>query len=101
MPDASGKLNEGDQIRVRDWLLKKAPSGFVCSVCKANDWVIGDHVVAAPTHGEGLILGGPTYPNVFVVCRNCGHTLYINAVVSGVLSNQPARPQVDDQPSST
>lgn len=32
-----------------------------------------------------MILGGPSYPSIGLVCANCGNTQVINAVVAGII----------------
>ncbi len=41
-----------------------------------------------PFVGGGLIVGGPTYPQVMIVCTVCGNTKYFNAVIMGVVEKE-------------
>jgi len=58
-----------------------------CPISGHRNWIIGDHIVAPPIHsGAGLLLGGPAYPQVMVICGGCGYTMYFNAVKVGIVS---------------
>ncbi len=47
---------------------------------------MADHLVAPTIYRQGgLFWGGQAYPTVMIVCRNCGHTVYLNAVVMGLI----------------
>lgn len=58
-----------------------------CHLCHANTWEVNGFVVLpvgdSPTQ---MVLGQRVLPTVAVVCRNCGNTHIVNAVVSGLVS---------------
>jgi len=85
MPDKDNKLTEEEKKAVVDWINKRAP-GMTCGVCGQKHFILGDHAIAGFVHsGGGLALGGVTYPQIMVICTNCGHTINFNAVVIGAL----------------
>lgn len=79
------KRKEQERNRALVWLNQKAPSGFLCQICGNKQWTIGDMVELRPYEGGNLTLGGGTFPAMQVVCANCGNTLLVNAVLSGVV----------------
>ena len=87
MPDKDGKLTKEEKQKTIDWIEeRKLGEGPHCPVCGTNHWQIADHLVAPSIHtGEGLLLGGPAYPHVMVICRKCSNTLFLNAVMMGIL----------------
>ena len=85
MPDSDGKLNAEDKDKIAKFLEGK---GAVrpCDSCGQTAWTIGDHLLAANIHtpGGGLTIGGLTYPQVLLVCRNCFNTRSYMAVPMGI-----------------
>lgn len=82
----SGELTKGEKGKVFDWVTKQSPKGIGCAICAKREWILGDHLVAAPIFHEGnMVLGGQSYPTVMLICKNCGHTLYLNAVMIGLV----------------
>lgn len=58
----------------------------ICEVCGSGNWTLAeDLVMPVPFSGNALMIGGPTYPQVMVICNGCGNTKYFNAVMMGVL----------------
>jgi len=88
MPDATGKLTEEDYRKIHAWLGKHSPGGSaICPVCHSPNWTIGEYLVQPITLGAGhaLQLGGIGYPQFMLISNPCGHTLFINAVMAGVV----------------
>ena len=95
MPDKDLKLTQEEKKEIADWISKRAPD-LRCSVCGQKHFVLADHVIAGFIHsGGGLALGGATYPQVMVICTNCGHTIQFNAVVIGAL--KPPAPEASKE----
>lgn len=92
-PDAFPSKLSVDQIgKVNAWIADKlGGQARDCSTCGKNDWVLLDHLVA-PVHTNGsttYLTGGGTYPMFMLVCTNCGHTQFINAIAAGVVERLP------------
>lgn len=83
----SPALTDKDKAEIVKWLTEKTGGKHPCNVCQADDWVLGDHLIAPPlsTMTGGVILGGPSYPSAILVCKNCGHTQFFNAIVMGLI----------------
>jgi hypothetical protein len=88
MPDASGKLSPEDKNKIIAWLTRDGRPTPICPICGTQEWAIADHVTQPITvggAGGGLVLGGVGYPNIMVVSTRCGYTMYVNAVIAGIL----------------
>ena len=61
----------------------RAPSGILCSVCQGrNLWTIGEYTTRL--QAADAPLAGVGYPQVVLTCKNCGHTVLLNAIVMGL-----------------
>lgn len=80
-----------DQNKVMQHLVNKWGEKKKCPMCNQSSWWISDTVYEMREfHGGGLVLGaGPIIPIITVACQNCGNTIFINAIVAGVV--EPAK----------
>lgn len=87
------------------WLQRNWSEPRKCPVSGHSSWMVAEHFISPPivapplTPGEALGLFGlasaatpttPTttetqYPQVMVICRHCGYTMYFNAVAMGLV----------------
>ena len=91
MPDVSGQLSQGEKERIVVWLKGQWSQDDRCPVSGGTNWIILDHLVHPPPYanaGRGMNLGGPKYPQVMVACKDCGYTMYFNAVLIGIASEE-------------
>lgn len=67
--------------------LKEKWRGRPCPMCETGDFIVGSTVFELREfHGGAVVVGAtPLFPVVTVMCKNCGCTLLVNAVISGVL----------------
>jgi predicted nucleic-acid-binding Zn-ribbon protein len=88
MPDASGLLTEDDKKKIVDWL-RNTSWGLdaKCPICGDTNWAIGEYLVQPVTLGAGggLQLGGTGYPQIQIISTRCGYTIFLNAVIVGIL----------------
>jgi hypothetical protein len=90
MPEADGKLTPEDKKKIQDWL---TGHGWThrggCPICGDTKWTILDYVVQPITLGgnNAINLGGPGYPQVMILSNKCGYTVFLNAVVMGLLKD--------------
>jgi predicted nucleic-acid-binding Zn-ribbon protein len=80
------RLTPSQIAQISAWLAQKRPVND-CPSCKlVNTFSIAEHMVAPPVFapGGGLMLGGASYPYIMLTCRNCGLTLFYNAVIMGI-----------------
>jgi hypothetical protein len=92
MPGPDGTLTSTEQEQFRRWLNDRQRN-HNCEVCGFNDWGIGEHLLHGQVFtGGGLVIGGATYPQAFIVCRNCAHVRLFMAVPIGIgtIANPPA-----------
>ncbi|MBM3142026.1 MAG: hypothetical protein FJ005_03115 [Chloroflexi bacterium] len=93
MPDSQGKLSDDEKKKVVSWLKNKWKEPAVCPYSKDSEWIIGGHLVAPTNYSKvGAVIGGDAYPLVMVICKNCGYTVFLNAVMVGIL---PTKEQID------
>lgn len=100
--DAPPSLSEKDKQKVIQWVKEKydQTAGIVCSVCQKKKWTIGDDLVMPSVFKDNAVqIGGVGYPQAMLLCNNCGHTIFINAVRVGLIPEVEA--QDTDEPAST
>ena len=102
MSESQGGLTQEEKGRVVAWLKERRKQGheIICSVCGDRNWTLAEHVVAPTTYLGGKISlgGGSTYPMVMLWCNNCGHTLFLNAVIIGLFVPEK-KPDTEKEPS--
>jgi hypothetical protein len=101
MPDPiSGRLSEADIRKVQEWVTSRVPGGpLKCTVCGVSKWIVGQELTAPvslvatnliptpdPQNHPAMRFdfSGRVYPQVQILCANCGHTLLFNAIVLGI-----------------
>ena len=68
------------------WLRAQGPAAPNCFVCGKDEWSVQrDLIELRPYTGGGLVVGGPVYPALQIVCTTCGQTVLFNAVVAGLV----------------
>lgn len=92
------KLTDEQSSRALAWLNEKwPPMRRGCPVCGAANWNIQSSLMELREfEGGNLVIGGGSaiYPLLGVMCTNCGHMIFINAVVAGILDTPvPAEPK--------
>ena len=92
MSDDDFKLTHAQRMKVEAHIDSKATLIGKCSVCGERKWGLLDHFVTLPIYypDGGFRIPGGRYPNVGLICHNCGHTQLINAYVAGALPALPA-----------
>ena len=68
-----------------------------CPMCGSNSWNVSDKVYELREfHGGTLMLGnGPIFPVVPVSCNNCGNSVLVNAIFTGVIDKPNVAPRKD------
>lgn len=63
--------------------------GSTCPMCHAGNWNVSNKVFELREFNNGdLVIGGPSNaitPVVPVICSNCGNTIFINVLSTGLL----------------
>lgn len=105
MPDKDGILTTEEKAKVISWLEERGYGRAPCPACGKDDWRIADHLLSGITyHGGGLMLGGPSYPQVLVFCTNCYYTRNFLAIPMGLTSrnkkDEEPEPEPEPEPES-
>ena len=91
MPDEKGLLSPEEREKCAAWFQQHSSGNVECPICKTSQWEIEDHLVK--THilvpGQRSVEGTPMFSFFLACCRNCRHTLFVNAVDSQVIQNRP------------
>lgn len=71
---------------VMAWLREKTgESAPECQVCSRTVWAMGDFV--ARLYGDRFPAETAAYPVVPIICKHCGNTLLLNALVIGAFGS--------------
>ena len=81
MPSADGKLTDDDQTKIAAALHEKGVRG-TCSQCNAKQSCVLEPQLVWLLE---LPKGRSPYPNVPIICNNCGHTRLFNVATLDVL----------------
>lgn len=81
----AAETGEVDNVLANKWFVDHWPQPRTCPVCKQNDWGLNPVFGHVSIGALGAQLRTRTVPMVMVTCRICGHTLFFNAVLMGLL----------------
>jgi hypothetical protein len=105
MPDPSGKLTPDEKDRAAAWVNEKWRGNRVCPICGSTRWILGDHLVQPIVLGnkQNILLSGVSYPHLMVISPSCGYTMFVNAVIVGLVepSSNEMTTQTSIQPPET
>jgi hypothetical protein len=84
---AIGLLSQEQQQAAQAWLQEHWTIA-ICPFHGPTNWSIGATLVGTVTFANGGIVmgGGPLYPLLPVTCSVCGYTVFINALIAGLVS---------------
>ena len=94
------KLSKEQKQQFMDWLAAHLKGNPNCSICQANTWLVSDHILSPPImilEGREKDSRNTIYPQVLLVCDNCGHTLYFNAFRVGVFEKLAEELQANEK----
>ena len=88
MSNNDGKLTTEERKKFATWLNERGKS-HKCPVCERSDWGIGEHLLQGLIYlpNGNVSIGGPNYPQAFIVCNNCAYTRTFMAVQIGLIKN--------------
>ena len=83
--------------KVKEYLETKWTGAKACPICGQTTWRLADTMGRIPSlSGPNIILGGPYYPFIILVCSTCGYTILLNAKVVGLEApEQPPQPATE------
>jgi hypothetical protein len=102
-PDPADKLTASEREAVLRWYGKNAPNDAICPVCQTKNWTVLDNFVTPLVVGNAkrneVRLFGPSvlYPHFMLVCKQCGNTLFINALRAGILKLPTTEPSSENE----
>jgi len=58
-----------------------------CPICKHQYWIANDMILQLMQWQQKnvLAIGAPVQPVISLICKNCGYTIFFNAMISGVI----------------
>jgi len=70
--------------------LNKFYSNYNCVVCGSNDWTTSDNLYELRkfNFGEISVQNSAIIPIVPVMCKNCGNTHLVNAILAGAIESR-------------
>lgn len=72
-----------------EWLNTHWQAEWICSICGSDDWLVHDEAVEVRAFGQGRFsTAGSIFPLLTVICSTCGHTLFFNALIAGLVEPQ-------------
>jgi predicted nucleic-acid-binding Zn-ribbon protein len=74
-----------DHTKAIDWIRNNWIKPTACPICGSDNWGIGDEIIEVRSSSPE----SPIYPQFFVYCQKCGHTIFFNAVIAGLVELKP------------
>jgi hypothetical protein len=79
-------MNNQDTEKILQFLTEKWGDKN-CSMCSKGPWEVQKKIFQLSEFHEGnLVVGGLLIPVIPVTCTNCGHTVLVNALISGAIT---------------
>ena len=85
------RLTDEEKAQVVRWLQARGAGPRECTVClQRNNWVVADDLVTPLPYqrADEVAAASGSYPQAMVVSENCGNTIYLNAVMIGVVEGE-------------
>lgn len=85
----SNFFNKEKQAKAIKWLEEKwLKTHRKCEVCGHDQWALGDDLITPLAFSPNSIdIGNKNYPNVLLMCNNCGNSKFFNAVIMKILGD--------------
>ncbi|MGC2494657.1 hypothetical protein [Candidatus Binatus sp.] len=80
----AAETNVVDSTAANEWLNKHWKTRN-CPICGIVTWAMAPQFAHVSFARPGVVGAPPSFPCVVLTCRNCGHTLFFNGVVMGLL----------------
>jgi hypothetical protein len=81
----AAETNLVDNAAANAWLKEHWTKPRKCAVCSKETWGLSPNFAHLPESLVGLHQAVRTIPLVVLTCRTCGNTLFLNAIVMGLL----------------
>jgi hypothetical protein len=93
------KLTQEQQKKLIERLNTLWRNNKFCNICNSNTWTISDTVFEMREfHGGNMVLGGDSaiQPVISLTCQNCGQTVFMNAIMLGVIETGHKQPNQEE-----
>lgn len=88
-PRPSNQLTPAQIDQASQWL-REHWKALICPFHGPTNWQVQQYLTSTPLYASGVtILGGPAYPFLVVMCSICGYTVFVNAIVVGLVPSAP------------
>ena len=86
-------MSDIDSKKIIDFLSEKW-KGRDCPMCGKGPWNVQSKVFQLTEfYQSSIVIGGPVIPVIPVSCENCGHTVLVNAIISGAMAHGESEPE--------
>lgn len=62
--------------------------GKPCPMCDNREWFIPTNSFELKDFRSPALIGGTVLPVIPIICTNCSNTIFINAILSGIVKNE-------------
>ncbi len=84
------KKNKENYQKIIKWFKSKWTKNQKCTICGSHDWIIEEtFVTSIVVEGKNIKPNGNIYPQIMVICGNCGNSNYFNALIMGLAKTKP------------
>jgi hypothetical protein len=84
MPRNDGRLTEEELAKLQKWFKEKWNKP-TCPACQSSSWTLDSHCGLMPVHTpKKVLLGGPSYLFVPVICDVCCFSMLFNLPKMGI-----------------
>jgi hypothetical protein len=74
------KMDKAKVDQFIKWLKEKWSNGQKCPICLHDDWFVGDQLFELKENEPEIPQTPSIMPVASVICKNCGHTVFFNAL---------------------
>jgi predicted nucleic-acid-binding Zn-ribbon protein len=75
--------------KAQKWISDHWHGSSECPVCGANDWLVSDKLLEIREYRKGNIdSAGEILPLIATTCGGCGYTVFLNAIVAGIINKK-------------
>jgi hypothetical protein len=59
-------------------------------MCGTGNWNVSDSIFELREYNQGNLVvgGGPIIPIIPITCDNCGNTVFVNAILAGLIEQK-------------
>jgi len=89
-----GEMTDEQYTKAVEWVREKWSTDECPFHSGATNWYIDHSIAETPSYAPlAQFTGGVVrYPSIVVICSICGYTVFVNAILAGVLPGVPAGP---------